>query len=148
MQQGLRIILLLILIACAIILSCKYPEGFYDGQISNPYLYPLAYNLAPQQYPQGPQQYMPQGPQVAMNPYMQQCPQTLNGLAAPSGAALGPDASAPMMYPAQLYPKLPWYPNTGKPCVQGECGATGTCTNGFCKPNIATNTAFGTPIIG
>jgi len=52
----------------------------------------------------------------------------------------------PMMYPQQYYPaKVPWYPETGRPC-EGGCGATGVCQNGICTVQDQYNTVFDIPI--
>lgn len=42
----------------------------------------------------------------------------------------------PMVFQRQMYPaKAPWYPQTGRPCETGTCGATGTCQDGICQRN-------------
>jgi hypothetical protein len=52
----------------------------------------------------------------------------------------------PMMYAQQLYPaKMPWYPETGRPC-SGKCGITGVCTNGICQMRDQTETVFNVKI--
>lgn len=53
----------------------------------------------------------------------------------------------PMMYPTQYYPaKVPWYPETGRPCKEGGCGATGVCHNGVCTIRSQNNTVFDIPV--
>lgn len=59
----------------------------------------------------------------------------------PQGPASNLDQT-PLVYPTQLYPKIPWYPSVGKPCGDG-CGATGTCVDGVCKRNPTNKTVFG-----
>ncbi len=52
----------------------------------------------------------------------------------------------PMMYPQQYYPaKVPWFPETGRPC-EGGCGATGVCKDGVCTVKDQYNTVFDIPI--
>lgn len=49
----------------------------------------------------------------------------------------------PMVYPQQLYPaKAPWYPQAGRPCETGSCGATGVCKDGVCHRTDGSNTVF------
>lgn len=54
----------------------------------------------------------------------------------------------PMMYPQQYYPaKVPWYPETGRPCEGGGgCGATGVCQQGVCTVRDQYNTVFDIPV--
>jgi hypothetical protein len=57
----------------------------------------------------------------------------------------------PMMYPRQIYPaKMPYYPETGRPC-NGKlssmgCGSTGVCTDGICHMKDQNNTVFNIPV--
>ena len=63
----------------------------------------------------------------------------------------------PLIFPVQLWPKVPYYPQIGRMCgnvegpagpqksgVPDSCGATGICSGGFCqkKPDIR-KTVFG-----
>ena len=52
----------------------------------------------------------------------------------------------PMMYPMQYFPaKVPWFPETGRPC-EGGCGATGVCQDGVCQVKDQYNTVFDIPV--
>lgn len=135
-------ILILIIVAIYLLLGQGVGEGFiqgfngpvgpvgpnglknqtiYSGNMNDKDLYPLSYQLVPNN-----------GPSV-------QGPNGVQSYYGPSGPSMGPSDSnlyqMPLMYPKQLYPKVPWYPNYGKPCAEGECGATGTCVNGACAIN-------------
>ncbi len=128
-------ILILIIVAIYLLLGQGIGEGFmqginditnyskqniYSGNMIDKDLYPLSYQLVPNN---GQQEIGPNGTQTYYGPM----------------GPMGPNNSnlyqQPMMYPTQLYPKIPWYPNYGKPCQEGECGATGSCVNGSCTVN-------------
>jgi hypothetical protein len=83
----------------------------------NPY-YPMGTN--PYAYVPGINYQYPQGPQSNLN-------------------------QTPLMYPTQLYPKIPFFPSVGRPCGNGDCGATGTCTEGVCQRNDGSKTVFNIP---
>lgn len=61
---------------------------------------------------------------------------------------IGPLGSAmlqgqPLLYQQQLYPRDPYVPRLGLRCVGGDCGPSGTCTNGVCMRNNYDTTAMG-----
>jgi len=111
-------------------------SNIYSGNISDPNLYPLSYQLVPNngpsiQGPNGTQNYY--GPVSGQMNMDNMNMNNMNNL-----------YQQPLMYPKQLYPKLPWYPKYGQPCAEGDCGATGACVNGICAigPKQNNKTAF------
>lgn len=134
-----KIGMLILVIVAIYILVMQNPENFssmYAGQIENPYLEPLSYQLVPNQPNQPNQQNMNMNMNV---PFM------LNNY----NQSNDPNSTLyqqPLLYPTEMYPKIPWYPKTGQPCVEGQCGATSTCSNNMCIPNSTMNTVMNVPV--
>jgi hypothetical protein len=52
----------------------------------------------------------------------------------------------PMRFREDIYPaRVPWYPEYGRPCTDGQCGATGICKDGTCEMRRTDRTAFNVP---
>jgi len=107
-----------------------YPIPFHHNMNPSypPSSYPLSYPSYPSSYP--PSSYSPHN----------------------NNNGISNNNNAPLTYPIQLYPRIPWYPKSGLSCnsIQ-ECGATSSCVNGTCIPNWMTkktgnNTVFETPV--
>lgn len=133
----------LIIIGIAIVLvfsiKTKYNEGFRNNRF-NPYATPTI--------PWGPpmsDSYIQQYPQGPPRPYMQ------NYLPGPNfqgpGGQMG---QPPLLYPYQLYPKIPYYPSVGQLCTDDDptkgCGATGYCREGQCYMKHSDGTVFNIPV--
>jgi len=54
----------------------------------------------------------------------------------------------PYTYQNQIYPaKIPYYPELGSPCKNGDCGLLGKCEGGSCRAIPYNKTVFNQPII-
>jgi hypothetical protein len=61
----------------------------------------------------------------------------------------GPNSNlnqTPLMYPTQLYPRIPFAPQVGRPCSENSCGATGVCQQGICQRKNSDGTVFNIPV--
>lgn len=79
-------------------------------------------------------------PQTPINPQLNYYPpQNMNNLANLNAQPLG--------YNKQMYPKIPYFSNVGRPCVGNDCGATSSCVAGYCQPNQGADktTVFNVP---
>jgi len=137
-------VLNLIVIGLAILALLYFRFKFKNEQYDNG-------PLGLQQYPPNPQQWYQQNgfnngqtfnqPSVQQGQYMGQYDYPINQL-----PNRGPESNLnlqPYMYERQLYPKIPYYPSVGQPCVgNNDCGATGNCQNGICAPNQQLGTVF------
>jgi len=105
--------------------------------------------LGYEQIPLGLQQGPPPPSFYQQNQY-QRYPQTIQPLAPniypitnqqQQGSAL---RDQPLSYDRQLYPKIPYYQNTGQQCsIDNGCGPMASCNNGICIPNTQSGTVFG-----
>ncbi len=148
-QKILSLVLLIVCIYLVFVLKSRYDEGFYSGTINNKFLYPLAYQMpGTGTIPSGPNQ----SRQIYQGLKNMNVGQTRQGPVyyyGPEGTASNSDDpnsnlfQQPLMYPTQMYPKIPWAPKTGMSCVEGQCGATGSCVDGVCQQNPVTQTVFG-----
>lgn len=54
----------------------------------------------------------------------------------------------PYQYPNQIYssPRVPYYPELGRECKNGDCGVLGKCEGGQCQAMPYNKTVFNNPV--